>query len=326
VIIDGVPNAAGKLSNCSTPIFAIMFYTGNVELPDDVFEMIVRENLFSVSGLGRQVGICVDPVNGAIPIVRTTTQYPKGPRPFPEILRLIIERITTSQVVQEAMQQGVQQGVQEAMQQGVQQGVQDASQNATLDVQTDAMHHMSPIAFNNAMVELYTPSYRKMKWHTDQALDLLSHSYICIFSVYKNPERIEAIHRKLVIKNKKVPKVQTKIILGHNTFVMFSVADNAHHIHKIALGGDNIGSAQESDEWIGITMRVSSTFIKVGDDGVPRFPCGTVLRLASEEEHAAFCHMKGQENEIDGYVYGSLDYTISVSDTMPLRTHTDTDA
>lgn len=42
--------------------------------------------------------------------------------------------------------------------------------------------------FNNAMIEIYDSDYSKMKFHSDQSLDLEKESYICIFSCYKDKE------------------------------------------------------------------------------------------------------------------------------------------
>ena len=41
------------------------------------------------------------------------------------------------------------------------------------------------IELNNAMIEI-EPKYRNMGYHSDQMLDLVEDSYICIFSCYDN--------------------------------------------------------------------------------------------------------------------------------------------
>ena len=45
---------------------------------------------------------------------------------------------------------------------------------------------MPHLAFNNAMIEIYTNDYRKMRYHTDQALDLADDSFIGLFSCYED--------------------------------------------------------------------------------------------------------------------------------------------
>lgn len=49
--------------------------------------------------------------------------------------------------------------------------------------------------FNNAMVEIYDNSYRSMKYHSDQELDLKDDSLIAIFSCYEssNAKKFEKI-------------------------------------------------------------------------------------------------------------------------------------
>lgn len=45
------------------------------------------------------------------------------------------------------------------------------------------------------MIEIYDSKYRKIKFHTDQAFDLVEDSHICIFSCYNdiNTEKLERI-------------------------------------------------------------------------------------------------------------------------------------
>ena len=71
------------------------------------------------------------------------------------------------------------------------------------------------IQFNNAMIEIYDNTYTKMKYHTDQYLDLDDNSYICIYSCYQYPTKYP---RKLVIKEKNQQCIQ-EILLQNNVFV-----------------------------------------------------------------------------------------------------------
>ena len=88
------------------------------------------------------------------------------------------------------------------------------------------------LEFNNALVELYDNKYRKMGYHSDQALDLEDDSYICLFSCYENNSNNPRDYRKLIMKNK-VDNNTSDIILENNSAVLFSTDDNKCHLHKI---------------------------------------------------------------------------------------------
>ena len=51
------------------------------------------------------------------------------------------------------------------------------------------------------MVEIYSYEYKTMRFHSDQALDLEPNSWICIYSIYSNPELTTSI-RKLITQSK----------------------------------------------------------------------------------------------------------------------------
>ena len=101
----------------------------------------------------------------------------------------------------------------------------------------DKLEGVSFFNFNNALIEVYDAKYTKMKYHSDQSLDLSSNSYIGLFSCYKNPnEMSEKNIRKLKIKDK-VTEEEFEISLTHNSFVFFSVESNMKFTHKIILEG-----------------------------------------------------------------------------------------
>lgn len=147
---------------------------------------------------------------------------------------------------------------------------------------------------NNAMVEIYNEKYTKMKYHTDQSVDLDPNSYISIFSCYENPEGEKRI---LKIKNK-----MTKEIIGitmmHNSMITFSVSTNHAFLHKI------IGNKKSNNKWLGITFRKSKFFNH-----------DKSLRMANEQEHFEFYKHKSNENKYIHYDY-NIKYTISPSDLM----------
>jgi len=162
------------------------------------------------------------------------------------------------------------------------------------------------INFNNAMVELYTPKYRKMRFHTDQSLDLDENSYICVFSTYENNSDNPNDHRTLIVKNK-ISGDTTKIKMTNNSAILFSVKENKKHIHKIVLESNSAKS-----NWIGVTLRLSKTFLDQENFTINNVP----LTLATEDEKKQFMIMKGRENKEINYIYPSVDYTISPSDLM----------
>lgn len=91
------------------------------------------------------------------------------------------------------------------------------------------------VSFNNAAAELYEPGYKKMRFHSDQALDLAPSSYICIFSSYSDPN--EANPRQLVVRHKLTGET-SRLVLRHNSVVVFSTATNRRvrtQDHRIRL-------------------------------------------------------------------------------------------
>lgn len=156
--------------------------------------------------------------------------------------------------------------------------------------------------FNNGLVELYNSKYKKMKFHTDQSLDLVDESFICICSFYNNDE---TTFRKLVIQNKETNEVN-EIILEPNTFIMFSTETNKKFVHKIIL----------DSEWLGITLRLSKTFIKFIDDTPYFCSNNTILRLANDIDKINFMKLKGNENQTINFDNQYIDFTISQSDLL----------
>lgn len=166
------------------------------------------------------------------------------------------------------------------------------------------------LQFNNAMVELYDSNYRRMGFHTDQALDLEKDSYICLFSCYETTPTKPQDIRTLQVKNK-LSEEEFTVSLDHNSAVLFSTQTNCKHLHKIILS-----SNCSNNKWIGITFRLSKTFVNF-QNGIP-FIEDKFLKLASEEEQKEFRTFKRSENTEIDYNYPEIDYTISASDLMEL--------
>ena len=164
------------------------------------------------------------------------------------------------------------------------------------------------INFNNAMIEIYDNTYKDMRYHTDQMLDLENNSYICIFSCYAHNI---ISNRYLKIENK-TDKSVSNICLENNSIILFDLNTNKNHLHKIYLSG-NI-----KNEWLGITFRLSKTFIKFINE-IPFF-CNNdnLLRFATQDDEIQLRHNKSSENSLINftYQYDLIDYTISFGDCL----------
>jgi hypothetical protein len=177
-----------------------------------------------------------------------------------------------------------------------------------------AATNMKDLNFNNALIEIYDSKYTTMGFHSDQAQDLDENSFICLFSVYDNASNIcDSDIRKLVIKNKQTNE-SSEVVLDHNSIVLFSLKTNSEYMHKIILE-----SNKSNNKWLGITFRLSKTFIKFINE-IPYFTNGKELVLADENEKKEFYKFRGQENKLIDYKYPELYYTISKSDMLPTQT------
>ena len=166
------------------------------------------------------------------------------------------------------------------------------------------------LELNNALIEIYDSQYRTMGFHSDQAMDLAENSYICIFSCYDDP--LSDI-RKLKIKNKETDE-HSEIQLEHNSVTIFSTETNKKHLHRIILETNKLNS-----KWLGITFRLSKTFIQFINEIPYFYPGDKVLRMSNEEEKKLFRKYKGIENSKIGYDYPEIDYTISIGDMIPIK-------
>ncbi len=255
---------------------------------DYSFDSLTTDIKFEHVTVGRQGAILVDLSLNQIPVVRTTTQYLEPAQEFSQSIQDLIERFR-SQVT-------------------------------------------PGLRFNNVLAEVYDTKYRTMSYHCDQAMDLDNESWIGIFSSYSNP--LTKSLRKLVIKQKLIEdinninlieKKKTKsksqnedldsiqITLDNHSLVLFSVATNKSYLHKIIL--DNIEGPD--DHWLGLTFRLSKTFIKHIKNNVLIVP-DRILRLADDTEKKEFYKCRGMENRLIDYMYPIMDVTISPSDLMPV--------
>lgn len=173
------------------------------------------------------------------------------------------------------------------------------------------------LRFNNALIEIYDNNYHKMKFHSDQALDLEENSFICIYSCY---EHENYPNRTLEIKNKSTGEL-TEIILDNNSIVMFSLETNSNNLHKIKLSSPK---SLVLNKWLGITFRLSKTFIRFSSipatpsmDTTPIFlDSTTYLRLANQHEEQDFFNLRKKENNEINFKYPLIFYTISPGDLI----------
>lgn len=172
----------------------------------------------------------------------------------------------------------------------------------------DIMKNIKDIIFNNALIEIYDKDYTKMGEHSDQALDLDINSYICLFSCYDNPNTKDI--RTLKIKNKSTNEL-SEIFLTHLSIILFSVKTNSNFLHKIVL--DN---AKTNDKWIGITFRLTKTYIEFINEIPYFYKTDKILKLANEEETKEFYSLRQKENKNIVFEYPELNYTISMSDLI----------
>jgi hypothetical protein len=169
--------------------------------------------------------------------------------------------------------------------------------------------NINDLNFNNAMIEIYSLKYRTMNFHTDQSLDLEDNSYICIFSCY---DKIPDFTRKLVIKNKLTNEL-SEVSLEHNSIVLFSTKTNKQFVHKIILDQFKL-----DNRWLGITFRLSKTFIKFINE-IPYFCSNNkTLKLVNKDQLIEFRKYKHDENLQIDFSYPEIDYTISVGDLIPI--------
>jgi len=169
--------------------------------------------------------------------------------------------------------------------------------------------NIKDLELNNALIEIYDNQYRTMGFHSDQALDLTENSYICIFSCYDNNSSL----RKLKIKEKSTKK-ESEIVLDHNSVIIFSTETNKKYLHKIILDTN-----KSQNLWLGITFRLSKTFIQFINEIPYFYKSNKILRLANQDEIIKFRKLKGDENANTEHNYSDIDYTLSASDILFIK-------
>ena len=172
--------------------------------------------------------------------------------------------------------------------------------------------------FNNAIIECYDKHYTTMGFHSDQALDLDENTCIALYSCYQHPNQRNSL-RKLVVESKTDPEETFDIPMLHNSVILFTAATNRHYRHKIVLDSRTVGKGE--NEWLGLTLRTSKTFVSYKDDVAMLANGGKPLVLGSTEQCLDFYKIRKQENEQIDFQYpggeDEITFTISPSDLMP---------
>lgn len=237
---------------------------------------------------GRKAAVvvdCLEKQDGSIsvPIVRTTTSYKRPAHKLPPKYRALFDSV--------------------------------------------AEHNKKGTTFNNAMVELYDTTYRTMSFHTDQAQDLQPNSFICLYSCYEHPPefgdlrilRVRKKHTSLNDRQKDDPSHYEDIFLSEGLCVIFSKEWNAHYVHQIILNPETTNHTSKN-RWLGVTMRLSSTWVTFEKDSDVCVIDKERLCLANTEQRKAIYAAKKMENETNGpYQYDEKilkHVTLSQSDLL----------
>jgi hypothetical protein len=70
------------------------------------------------------------------------------------------------------------------------------------------------------------------------------------------------------------------------------------------------------DKWLGITFRLSKTYIEFVNEISYFYKTDKKLKLANEEETKEFYKMRQTENKSINFEYPEINYTISESDLL----------
>ncbi|WP_420572115.1 alpha-ketoglutarate-dependent dioxygenase AlkB [Kordia sp.] len=255
------------------------FHQFSLPLEETLFASLSDSVAFETVGKGRKGNHLVKISDAGIPLVRTTTKYSIPAHDFSDIHVRIATKIENT-------------------------------------VKNTKEIPLSEVTFNNALIEIYNQEYTKMKYHSDQCLDIAPTSCIALFSCYENPENVsKQVLRKLKVRDKTTLK-EFEFVLTNNSVVFFSVATNAKFQHKIVL--EPVHGNKEAipeNRWLGITFRTSKTFIQF-KNGKPYFSDGTALTLGNEEQRRNFYITRGAENKSMNFNYPEMKYTLSEADLM----------
>lgn len=248
-------------------------------LQSNMFQALSGSVDFVSTGKGRFGNHLVDKTDKGVPIVRTTTRYDVPAHNFSSLHHNLVDEINKG-------------------------------------VKRSDLDNLQSVHFNNALIEIYERNYTKMKYHSDQCVDIDENSYFGLYSCYERPEELtEQSIRKLKVKNKETDE-ENEILLTHNSVILFSFLSNSKFLHKIVLEAVRNKKRLEFDNrWLGVTFRQSKSFIQF-KNSTPCFNDGEILKMANEDQQREFYKLRGQENSHAGFNYPKLHYTLSLADTL----------
>jgi hypothetical protein len=255
------------------------FFKIELPLENNVFQALSESVDFVSTGKGRLGNHLVDRTDKGVPIVRTTTRYDVPAHTFSSIHHNLVDEIKN-------------------------------------EIERSDSDHLKSVHFNNALIEIYERNYTKMKYHSDQCMDIEENSYFGLYSCYERPEELtDQSTRKLKVKNRETDE-ENEILLTHNSVILFSFSTNSKFSHKIVLEVVRNKKRLEFDNrWLGVTFRQSKSLIQFKNN-IPCFTDGEILKMANEEEQREFYKLRGQENNNVGFKYPKLHYTLSLADIM----------
>ena len=258
----------------------IGFYKITLDLDQNLFNEFMTSISFEVTGKGRLGNHLVREDERGIPLVRTTTSYNEPSYYYSIRHKMLADKIAKS----------------------------------FKEIGEENLH------FNNALIEVYNQDYRKMKYHSDQCLDIKKGSYIALFSCYEKPEELtEHSIRKLKWIDKATEQ-ESELSLTHNSVILFSTLTNSRFLHKIVLDPvKGMKPPETENRWLGITFRESNNFIQFRD-GAPYFLNGIRLKITDDELRKEFFRLRSEENRNSDFKYPDFYYTISPADLLqPLK-------
>ena len=182
--------------------------------------------------------------------------------------------------------------------------------------------------FNNALAEVYTKEYATMGAHSDQAQDLLEGGVIAVCSFYSRPENVDAARPPRMLQvEAKDGSAAFDVPLAHGTAVLFDAGANARHRHRVVLDAGARGAAEA--EWLGVTLRTASTFVRFHggeEDGLEHGTARAVvarggeereLELATAEARRDLLALRRRENAEVDFKWPFTGVTLSPTDLLP---------
>lgn len=158
-----------------------------IELTKQQFEPVVK---------GRSSAVVVEPFEGKIPVIRTSTTYNNPAQRFRDVHRDIIRYLNSD------------------------------SKKYKEDNRINEQKK-----YNNAMIEIYDERYKKMGFHSDQVFDVEENSNILTYSCYEDPDK----PNRMFVFCDKQHKKERSVVLQHDSLLIMPWNFNQNYLHKIVM-------------------------------------------------------------------------------------------